>query len=89
MANMDGEVVGFYQRYIAPCNAHCFDELDEFVAEDVNGPDEGLHDYVSGLKDVARAFPDYQWEPLDFLVGGDRLAVRLRASGTHTGQFRG
>lgn len=83
------ELEAFYRRYIARCNAHRFDELGEFVAADVNGPAEGLQRYVDGLWDVVRAFPDYRWDPQEVLVDGERLAVRLRAGGTHRGAFRG
>jgi predicted ester cyclase len=89
MASIEEEPVAFYQRYIDCCNEHRFDELDEFVTDDVNGPDEGLKNYVDGLKDVVRAFPDYRWDPQDVMVDGDRVAVRLLATGTHTGPFRG
>ena len=32
----------FYRRYLGRCNEHRFDELGEFVADDVNGPTEGI-----------------------------------------------
>jgi predicted ester cyclase len=77
-----------YRRYIGRCNEHDFPRLGEFVAEDVNGPEEGLARYVAGLEDVVAAFPDYRWDVQDLLVDGDRLAVRITASGTHRGAFR-
>jgi predicted ester cyclase len=46
------------RRYLQRCNEHRFDELGEFVAEDVNGPTEGLSRYIAGLRAVVEAFPD-------------------------------
>ena len=35
------------------------------------------------------AFPDLRMEPLDVLVSGDKVVARLRATGTHQGEFMG
>lgn len=79
-----------YLNYLDRCNEHRFETLGNFVALDVNGPGEGLARYITGLQDVVRAFPDYQWIVQDVLVDGDRLAARLTGSGTHSGApFRG
>lgn len=83
------ELLAFYQRYLGRCNEHRFDELGEFVADDVNGPTEGLHAYITGLRAVIDGFPDYRWELQRFLVDGQWLAARLKGAGTHTGSFRG
>jgi predicted ester cyclase len=79
----------FYRRYLKRCNERRFDELGEFVADDVNGPTEGLIRYVAGLRAVVEAFPDYQWELQRLLVDGQWLAARLYGTGTNTGTFRG
>jgi predicted ester cyclase len=54
------ELRAFYRHYIDRCNAHLFDDLSEFVAEDVevNGEPRGLGGYVAGLRAVVEAFPD-------------------------------
>ncbi len=54
-------MVAFYERYLQRCNEHRFAELGEFVADDVNGPSEGLQGYAEGLKAVVSGFPDYRW----------------------------
>jgi predicted ester cyclase len=59
------------------------------VADDVNGPTEGLSRYIAGLRAVVEAFADYQWELQRLLVDGQWLAARLYGIGTHTGPFRG
>ena len=83
------DLLFFYRRYLQRCNEHRFDELGEFVAEDVNGPMEGLSRYVAGLHAVVEAFPDYQWELQRLLVDGEWLAARLYETGTHTGPQAG
>jgi predicted ester cyclase len=83
------DLLVFYRRYLQRCNEHRFHELGEFVADDVNGPTEGLSRYIAGLCAVVEAFPDYQWELQRLLVDGQWLAARLCGTGTHTGLFRG
>jgi len=83
------DLLVFYRRYLQRCNEHRFDELGEFVADDVNGPTEGLSRYIAGLHAVVEAFPDYQWELQRLLVDGQWLAARLYGTGTHTRPFRG
>jgi predicted ester cyclase len=83
------DLLNFYRRYLKRCNEHRFDELGEFVADDVNGPTEGLSRYIAGLRAVVEAFADCQWELQHLLVDGQWLAARLYGIGTHTGPFRG
>lgn len=83
------ELVDLYQRYLERCNEHRFDELDDFVADDVNPEAGGLRGYVAGLRAVIGGFPDYRWELQQLLVDGQWLAARLVGVGTHTGTFSG
>lgn len=83
------DLLTFYKRYLQRCNQHRFDELGEFVANDVNGPTVGLSGYISGLQAVVEAFPDYHWELHRLLVDDQWLAARLSGTGTHNGVFRG
>ena len=83
------ELLVFYDRYLQRCNEHRFDELGEFVADEVNGSEKGLKNYVAGLHAVVEGFPDYQWDLQRLLIDGDWLAARLYGTGTHTGPFRG
>ena len=83
------ELSAFYRRYLMRCNEHRFEELGEFVAEDVNGPGEGLSRYIAGLRAVTEAFADYHWDLQRLLVDDQWLAARLCGTGTHTGTFRG
>jgi steroid delta-isomerase-like uncharacterized protein len=79
----------FYQRYLECCNERRFDELGEYVAEDVsvNGEMCGLEQYAAGVRAVVEAFPDYRWDLQQLLVDGNMLAARLTDTGTHTGTF--
>jgi predicted ester cyclase len=80
-----------YRRYNAACNAHAFDRLGEFVAEDVevNGEVQGLAAYVRGLEAVVEAFPDYRWDLRHLLVDRCWVAAHFRDTGTHAGSFLG
>jgi steroid delta-isomerase-like uncharacterized protein len=80
-----GELEDLYRRYNAVCNAHDFDRLGDFVAEDirVNGEAQTLAAYAAGLGQVARAFPDYRWDLSHLLVDGDWIAAHFADTGTH------
>jgi len=83
------ELTAFYRRYNDRCNAHRFEELGEFVAVDVRVNDAavGLAGYISGLRAVVEAFPDYHWGLRRLLVDGSWLSAQLSNTGTHTGTF--
>jgi predicted ester cyclase len=85
------DVAAVYERYLTRCNEHRFDELGEFVSEQVagSGSVDGLAAYIDRLKVVTTAFPDYHWELQDVVVGDDTVAARLIGHGTHTGPFDG
>jgi predicted ester cyclase len=85
------ELMAFYRRYLERCNDHRFEELDEFVDEDVrvNDTTQGLDQYVAGLRAVVEAFPDYHWYLRQLLVDGNWLSARLNDTGTHAGTFLG
>ena len=85
------DVLSLYERYLTCCNEHRFEDLGEFVCEQVSGsgPVDGLAAYIDGVKAVGTAFPDYRWEVQQRLVEGDTIAARLTGRGTHTGTFSG
>jgi steroid delta-isomerase-like uncharacterized protein len=80
-----------YRRYNRLCNAHRFDRLAEFVAQDVevNGELQGLQAYVEGLQAVVKAFPDYRWDLQHLFVSGAWVAAHFHDTGTHRGTFHG
>jgi predicted ester cyclase len=85
------EMVARYERYLTCCNERRFDELGEFVSDQVrgSGPVDGLAGYIEGVKGVCRAFPDYHWELQELVVEDDTIAARLIGQGTHAGTFGG
>ena len=85
------DIAALYQCYLTRCNEHRFDQLGEFVSEQVSGsgPVDGLAGYIDGVKAVCTAFPDYHWELQELVVEEDTIAARLIGQGTHTGPFSG
>lgn len=83
------EITTLYSRYLERCNEHRFDELVEFVADDVGGWTRDLSNYIAGCREIVIGFPDYEWNLKNAIVEGDWLAARLWGNGTHAGTFRG
>jgi predicted ester cyclase len=85
------DVAALYDRYLTRCNEHRFDQLGEFVSDQVSGsgPVDGLAAYIDGVKAVCTAFPDYHWALQQLVVEDDTIAARLIGQGTHTGPFSG
>jgi predicted ester cyclase len=81
------ELESFYRQYLRRCNEHRFDELGEFVDEDVesNGASVGLRAYGAGLAEIVDVVPDFHWELQHLLVDGHWLSARLVDSGTTRG----
>jgi predicted ester cyclase len=78
-----------YRLYNSACNAHEFDRLAEFVAQDVlvNGDTQGLQAYVRGLEVWVQAFPDFRWDLQHLLVDGCWLSAHFIDTGTHAATF--
>ncbi|GAB2567226.1 ester cyclase [Microlunatus antarcticus] len=89
MATDRKDLVSRYERYLAYCNERRFDELGEFVADDVSGSgaDDGLSAYVDRINEIFVGFPDFRWTLQDLLVEGSTIVARLVDEGTHTGLF--
>ncbi len=71
------------------------DKVDEFMA-----PDFVDHEQMPGspggreapkwfIKTMHSAFSDFGYEIQDLIAEGDRVAVRAKIRGTHTGEFMG
>jgi predicted ester cyclase len=80
-----------YARYIAICNAHRFELLDELVAQDVrvDGTFRGLDRYIADLQTLVDIFPDYHWELQHLVVDGAWMAAHLLDTGTQALAFGG
>lgn len=76
-------------------NAGDIDGFGEFLADDFVEHEEtpGLAPTREGVKEFFRmyrdAFPDLRFEPEDVLPSGDKVAVRVRVTGTQQGEFMG
>ena len=63
---------------------------DDFVEHEETPGIEPTRDGVKQLFNMYKAaFPDLRMEPEDILVSGDKVAARVRATGTHHGEFMG
>jgi predicted ester cyclase len=89
MAPERAALTAVYERYLARCNEHRFDQLGEFVSEQVSGSGaaDGLAAYIDRCEAVGIGFPDYRWELQAVVVEEDTIAARLVGEGTHTGPF--
>ena len=76
-------------------NAGDIDGFGELLAEDFVEHEEmpGLEPSKEGVKQLFQmyraAFPDLRMEPQDVLVSGNKAVARVRATGTHQGEFLG
>ena len=86
------DIVRQYQEIY---NSNDLDRLAEVVSEDLLTPNimPGIPHGLEGAKAAHRimlaAFPDYQTVIVDILGEGDKVAARIRMSGTNTGEFMG
>ena len=85
------DVAAWYERYLTCCNERRFDQLGEFVDEQVSGSGsvDGRVPYVERVKAVCTGFPDYHWELQELVVEENTIAARLIGQGTHAGFFDG
>ena len=71
------------------------DGFGDLIADDFVEHEEapGLEPSKDGVKQLFHmyraAFPDLRMEPQDVLASGDRAVARVRATGTHEGEFLG
>ena len=69
--------------------------FDEFLAPDfVNivsdgTPPHGREIYKQGSESFFKAFPDFHGTIEDITAEGDKVWIRYKATGTHTGEFMG
>jgi predicted ester cyclase len=74
----------FYRNYIAAANARDFAAIVNVVAESVtlNGAAVKREDIIAEFKGLVNAVPDFTWNIVDLVVEEDRIAARLRNTGT-------
>jgi steroid delta-isomerase-like uncharacterized protein len=81
----------WYLRYIAALNAHEFDGMNGFIADEVLlGGEPGTRDaVVAVLEGIVDAVPDIHWEVEEMLFDRDGIAVRLTNTGTPAKEWLG
>ena len=83
------------RRLYALINAGDIDGFGELLADDFVEHEEmpGLERSKEGVKQLFHmyraGFPDLRLEAQDVLVSGDKAVARVRATGTHQGEFLG
>ena len=83
------------RKYQEAYNAANFDALDELVAADVLTPNmtsnmpRGLEGAKLVHQKTLTGMPDYHTAIEDLIAEGDKVAARVRITGTHTGDFYG
>lgn len=80
-----------YERYIACLNARAWNELGNFVADDVvhNGRRLGVDGYRAMLEENCRDIPDLYFH-VDFTMANEsHVAARIRFDCTPTDEFLG
>ena len=83
------------RRYQEIYNENDLEALGEVLSKDLRTPKimPGIPTGMEGAKAAHRimlaGFPDYQTRIDDLFAEGDKVAVRITMSGTHTGLFMG
>ena len=75
----------WFADYLEACNRHDLDAVRELIDPSVRRAHlpGGVDAWISDLADLFQGFADWQWRRIQIIVEEDRLAVHLRASGTH------
>ena len=80
-------------RYVAAYNSGEWDRLDELVTPDYvhhSGEAElNLEQFKRGAAWIRTGLPDFRVEIQDVISEGEKVAVRIVGTGTHTGSFGG
>ncbi len=81
----------WFADYLEACNRHDLDALRSLIAPTVRRAHQprGVDAWISEFEELFAAFPDWRWKRIQLVVEEDRIASHLRASGTHTGVYRG
>jgi steroid delta-isomerase-like uncharacterized protein len=72
-------------------NPNKLELLARFVSDEYVGPrgDKGPSAYAATVTSLRQGFPDVRFSVEDLVAEGDRVAIRWKWMGTHTGTFNG
>jgi predicted ester cyclase len=81
----------WFDDYLDACNRHDLVALKELIDPAVRRAHlpGGVDAWIADFSELFAAFPDWRWKRIQLVVEEDRIAAHLRASGTHTGSYRG
>jgi len=80
------------RRFIEEWNKRNLAALDELMAADYFDPSlqvRGLEAYKQLLTMFLKGFPDWHETIEDIIAEADKVWVRFKGTGTHTGEYRG
>jgi predicted ester cyclase len=91
MTTANADLRAWYDRYAAALNAHEFDKMDVFIADEVlaGGEPARREDIVAVLQGIVAAVPDIHWEVQEILFDRDGIAVRAINTGTPATEWLG
>ena len=78
------QLQAFYNRYIEAANARDFETIAELIHDEVTigGVSYKREHVLAALKGITDAVPDFVWHVEDLFTQDDRIAARLRDTGT-------
>lgn len=87
----DFNIRTWYDQYVAELNAHRFDGMDKFIADDVTlNSEPASRDILLAVQRAdVEAVPDLHWEVKEWLLDGDRIAIRAINTGTPVKEWLG
>lgn len=79
-----------FSLYENTLNNRRFERLEQVIAPDYSNArgGTGVEGFSKGVIDVLNAFPDAQWQVEELVAEGDKVMVKQKMSGTHTGVFQ-
>lgn len=91
MTMMNELLRAFYHRYVEAANARDYDAIAELLHDKVTvgGNLYKRDDVLASLKGIVDAVPDFTWHLEALVIEEDRIAARLRDTGTPTKTFLG
>lgn len=87
----DPTIREWYDEYVAELNAHRFDAMDRYIAEDVtlNSEPASRDALLAVQRADVDAVPDLHWEVQEWLLDGNRIAIRAINTGTPVKEWLG
>ena len=88
---MTEDLRDLYLRYVAAANARDYEAIAGMIHDDVtvNGVKSRRDDVLASLAGFADAIPDFTWNLEDLIIVDNRIAARLRDTGTPAKQWLG